>query len=65
MAIIICGMGEYRAFILDEDHRVKSAVEIHADSDEKATEQAMQHVDGHDVELWQATRMIAVLKHKR
>jgi hypothetical protein len=57
-------MGEYRAYILDADGRIASAVNFESDDDESARVKAKQLVDGHDVELWQLGRRIETFKHR-
>ncbi len=52
-------MAEYRAYILDEDGHVSSAIEFVCADDVSAKKYARQFVDGHDVELWQGDRQIA------
>jgi hypothetical protein len=52
-------MAEYRAYILDEDGHVSSAIEFVCVDDESAKKYARQFVDGYDVELWQRDRQIA------
>jgi hypothetical protein len=42
------------------DGHVLRPVDLQCENDEAAKEQARQLVDGHDVELWQLDRKIAV-----
>jgi hypothetical protein len=57
-------MSDYRAYIVGTDGHFKSSETIVAESDEQALKIAEQFVDGHDVELWQLDRKIAVLRPK-
>ena len=57
-------MSDYRAYIVDTDGHFKSSEIIVAESDEQVLKIAEQFVDGHDVELWQLDRKIAVLRPK-
>jgi hypothetical protein len=43
----------YRAYVLDEDGRIRRAIELDCADDATALEEARQYADGHDVELWQ------------
>jgi hypothetical protein len=56
---------DYRAYMVGHDSHFKSFEVITADDDERAIEIAKTFVDGHDVELWQLDRKIAVLSHKK
>jgi hypothetical protein len=44
------------------DGRFLKAVDIVTESDDTASERARRLVDGHDVELWQQERRIALFK---
>jgi hypothetical protein len=57
-------VSEYRVYIVGSDGHFVSSVALECADDTEATEQTEQLVDGHDVELWQRARKIAVLKHK-
>jgi len=52
-------MGEYRAYILDEDGHVSTAVGFVCPDDQAVKKYARQLVDGHEVEHWQGDRQIA------
>jgi hypothetical protein len=52
-------MLEYRAHLIGRDGHIMHRVEIRCDDDEAAKERALLLVDGHTVELWQGTRMVA------
>jgi hypothetical protein len=52
-------MNEYRAYLMGPDGHVQSRVDLICEDEEAAKAQAMQLVDGHDVELWHLDRKIA------
>ena len=54
-------MPTYRAYLIDQDDRVKSFSPVEADSDEDALVAATRFVDGHDVEVWLLDRMVGRL----
>jgi hypothetical protein len=56
-------MAEYRAYIMTDDDHIIRAINLDCKDDDAAKEQAKQLVDGHDVELWQLGRKVAILKH--
>ena len=56
-------MQGYRAFILGQDDKVESCVELMCRDDEEAIGLAKQLVDGNDVELWQLDRKIQTFRH--
>ena len=55
----------FYAYIVDENGHVKNRVDLAFEKVEDAAERAKLLVDGHDVELWQRYRRIAICKHKR
>lgn len=57
-------MADYRAYIIGSDGHFKSYEVIEAKDDDNAVKIAEKLVDGHDVEVWQLDRKIAVLPHK-
>ena len=57
-------MHAYRAYLLDQGGHVIKAVELVCEGDAAASQAARQLVDGHDVELWDRARKIAIFKHK-
>jgi hypothetical protein len=57
-------MSDYRAYIVGHDGCFHSSKAIMAEDDDQALKVAEQLVDGHDVELWQLDRKIAVLQQK-
>ena len=56
-------MVEYRAYILDHDDHIVRYEPIICTDDEAAIAAAKRLVDGHDVELWQGDRKVAILAH--
>jgi hypothetical protein len=58
-------MTDYRAYLVAWDGHFTKAIDLECPDDETAKEQAKQLVDGHDVELWQRGRKIAMFKHKQ
>jgi hypothetical protein len=54
-------MPEYRAYLVGPDDHILHCVGLVCDDDEAAKEQAKILADGHNVELWQETRKIAVI----
>jgi hypothetical protein len=58
-------MPDYRAYIIGLDGRIQKVVELDdCGDDDAAIERAQQLVDGHDVELWQNERKIALFDRK-
>jgi hypothetical protein len=57
-------MRGYRAYLLDKTGHVVKAVELACPDDAAAVNSAQQLVDGHDVEVWELARKVALLKHK-
>ena len=57
-------MPDYRAYIIGPDGHFDRAVHLDCADDAEAKEQAEQLVDGHDVELWQRDRKIAMFRRK-
>ena len=57
----------YRVYQIDADGKVASFSEVAAASDQEAGAKAQELVDGHAVELWDRSRLIArfALKEKR
>lgn len=55
-------MPEYRVFPIDaRNHVIGPGAVITSDDDDRAIEEAQLLADGHDVEVWQETRLIAVV----
>jgi hypothetical protein len=57
-------MKDYRAYIINDDGHFGKAVNLFCEDDEEAKEKAKRLVDGHDVELWQRERKVALFKRK-
>jgi hypothetical protein len=57
-------VADYRADIIDVDGRVVRAIDLVCPADEVAKEHARSLVDGHDVELWYGSRMVAKFRAK-
>ena len=54
----------YYAYVMGRDGHIQNRIAILCHDDEEAKRLAKQLVDGHDVELWQGTRMVATFPHK-
>jgi hypothetical protein len=57
-------MPEYRVYIIGPDGHFHDSVPLDCTDDTEAMKQAKQLVDGHDVELWQRDRKVAVFERK-
>lgn len=57
-------MPEYRAYIIGPDGHFQDSVHLLCPDDEAAKEQARQLIDGHDVELWQRDRKVAIFNRE-
>jgi hypothetical protein len=55
-------MPHYRAYLVGSDGHFVKSVDLSCENDDAAKEYAKQLVDGHDVELWQQERKVALLK---
>jgi hypothetical protein len=55
-------MSHYRAYLIGSDGHFTKSVDLSCDNDDAASEKAKQLIDGHDVELWQQARKVAVFK---
>ncbi len=53
----------YRAYILNEEGRISGFRELLCADDDEAKRQAVQLLDGHDIELWQEGRLVSTLRH--
>ena len=53
---------DYRAYIMSADGHIMSRIDLPCADDDEAKERAKQLINGHDVELWQLGRQIAVFK---
>jgi hypothetical protein len=56
-------MQGYYAYFLDPDGHIQLRVDLPCEDDEAAKEKVTQLVDGHDVELWNGNRKVAIFKH--
>jgi hypothetical protein len=57
-------MSDYRAYIIGDDDHIIDRIDLICGDDRSAIEYAKQHVDGHDIELWQRDRRIARLESR-
>ena len=57
-------MADYRVHTIGDDGHFISARAFSCDNDPDAIEWAKQLVDGHDIELWSAARLIIRLERK-
>jgi hypothetical protein len=57
-------MQEYRAYLIGPDGHIFQRTDLVCVDDEAAKESAKRLVNGHDVELWQLDRKIAMFTHK-
>jgi hypothetical protein len=51
---------EYHAYIMGSEGHILKRINLFCANGEGAKERAKQLVDGHDVELWQSDRQVAV-----
>ena len=58
-------MADYRLYGLDGVNKVASGEWFQAEDDQTAIEAAKAMMDGHDCELWQGSRLVARIEHKR
>jgi hypothetical protein len=56
---------EYRAFFLDDNGHVFASEVIDAGNDEGAILRATRFRDGHDIDVWQLDRKVALIKAPR
>jgi hypothetical protein len=59
---LVPAMEHYRAYLIGLDGHFLKVVDIFTENDKTASERARQLVDGHDIELWQGERRIALFK---
>jgi hypothetical protein len=55
----------YRAYVVGSNGHFLGVLDLDRENDAAAKEKAEQLVDGHDVELWQQKRKVALFKHER
>ena len=58
-------MDGFYAYIVDQEGHVINRVNLAFEKEEDAAEHAKRLVDGHDVELWQRDRKIAIFKRQQ
>ncbi len=58
-------MSTYRVYFIDDGtHISRPPIVLECDTDQEAVEKARQYIDGRDIELWSAGRMVtAFAKH--
>ena len=56
-------MAFYRAYVIGRDGHIIKRHEFAASLDDAALKHAHQYVDGSDVEVWQDSRKVGLLKH--
>jgi hypothetical protein len=54
-------MPYYRAYVIGQDGHFKEAINLDCTDDTTAVESAKQLVNGHNVELWQQSRLVTKL----
>ena len=54
-------MANYRALILNSDNSIFSEETLSAEDDESAIAEARKLVHQHNIELWEGSRMVALL----
>ena len=52
-------MADYRLYFLNPEGRIRHAMELQCTDDSEAEALALEHADGHDVELWCGARLVA------
>ena len=57
-------MAEYRAFTVGKDGHFVGFEPIVCDTDDQAIQRAKRHLDGRDIEVWCADRMVKRLAAK-
>jgi hypothetical protein len=55
---------DYRVYIIGADGQMYRSVALDCANDAEAIERAKTLLDGHDIELWQIDRKVAMLDHK-
>lgn len=54
-------MLEYHLYLTGPDGHILRRHNLFCDTDEAVLRKAKQYVDGHDVEVWEGTRKVAIL----
>jgi hypothetical protein len=57
-------MPQYRAYLLENGH-VWTAIDMTCENDDDAKRQTANLPSGHDVELWQGDRKVALLRLRK
>ncbi|MDB5423508.1 MAG: hypothetical protein JWQ29_924 [Phenylobacterium sp.] len=57
-------MAGYRLYFLDDNGRIKDAVEFESDGDDEALAQAEARHDGRAMELWSGARMVRKIANR-
>jgi hypothetical protein len=57
-------MAAHRADLINVDGTILKAIDLVCPDDDIAKEHAQSLVDGHDIELWHGSRLVAKFKHK-
>jgi hypothetical protein len=57
-------MVEYRVYLIGSDGHFYRSVALNCADDAEAVEGAKRLLDGHDIELWQSDRKVAMFGHK-
>ena len=57
-------MGNYYAYLIDENGHIRNRIVIMCDDDEEAKRRAQRLAAGQAVELWQEARMIVAFEKK-
>jgi hypothetical protein len=57
-------VAEYRAYTVGLDGHFTGFEPIVCDHDDEAIERAKRLLDGHDIEVWCADRLVIQIKHK-
>jgi hypothetical protein len=55
-------MSQYRVYVIGDDGHILMALDLLCADDFAAKEQALQLADGHEIELWQIDRRIAIFE---
>jgi len=58
-------MADYRVYVIGLDGHFYRSVLLDCIDDAEAVKQAKNQLDGHDIELWQVDRKVAMLDHKK
>jgi hypothetical protein len=53
----------YRVYFFDDADHIVKAVVVDAENDMDATTKATALMDGHDMEIWDGSRLVARLPH--